>query len=107
MAKKTVSKYFSDVSGQEIEGDAPTVRFAFDGTTYEIDLTPDERASFADVLAPYVGLARKVSGPRGRAAATSGPPAREVRAWAVEQGLDVPARGRIPAPVLEAYRAAH
>jgi hypothetical protein len=30
-----------------------------------------------------------------------------VRAWAREQGLEVSDRGRLPARVLEAYRAAH
>lgn len=32
---------------------------------------------------------------------------RKVREWAAAEGLDVPARGRIPADVLDAYRAAH
>ena len=31
----------------------------------------------------------------------------EIRAWAHDHGLDVPARGRIPAAVREAYAAAH
>lgn len=30
-----------------------------------------------------------------------------VRAWARENGLDVPARGTIPADVVDAYKAAH
>lgn len=32
---------------------------------------------------------------------------RKVREWAASEGRDVPARGRIPADVLDAYRAAH
>lgn len=35
------------------------------------------------------------------------PESRKVREWAAAKGLDVPARGRIPADVLDAYRAAH
>ncbi|WP_279432371.1 Lsr2 family DNA-binding protein [Aeromicrobium phragmitis] len=30
-----------------------------------------------------------------------------MRAWAKEQGIEVPARGRIPAEVLEKYNAAN
>ena len=30
-----------------------------------------------------------------------------VRAWAKEQGIDVPARGKIPAAVVERYKAEH
>lgn len=109
MAKKTVAKYFSDLSGTEIDDASPTVRFAFDGSTYEIDLTPDEKAAFHDALALYIASGRRVTSPRGRRASapSDGPSARDIRAWAQEQGLDVPARGRVPAPVVEAYRAAH
>lgn len=34
------------------------------------------------------------------------PTTREVRAWAKEQGIDVPARGRVPDSVFDAYQAA-
>lgn len=35
------------------------------------------------------------------------PSAKDVRAWAVDQGIDVPARGKVPDDVVEAYQAAH
>lgn len=35
------------------------------------------------------------------------PDPKAVRAWAADQGIDVPAKGRIPADVNEAYQAAH
>ncbi|WP_406336764.1 histone-like nucleoid-structuring protein Lsr2 [Streptomyces sp. NBC_00203] len=35
------------------------------------------------------------------------PSAAEVRAWAREQGMDVPPRGRLPAHIREAWRTAH
>ena len=37
---------------------------------------------------------------------TAEPAAREVRAWAKEQGLDVPERGKVPADLVEQYKAA-
>jgi antitoxin (DNA-binding transcriptional repressor) of toxin-antitoxin stability system len=41
---------------------------------------------------------------RGRAASTS---TAQIRAWARETGLDVPARGRLSAEVIAAYEQAH
>jgi hypothetical protein len=86
-----------------------TVRFAFDGTDYEIDLNAKNAAAFGKQLEPYLEHARKAgrAQPRrpGRAAAgrqRSG----DVRAWAKEHGLAVSERGRIPASVLEQYHAA-
>lgn len=35
------------------------------------------------------------------------PTASVVRSWALEQGLDVPERGRLPEAVVEAYTEAH
>ncbi|EFQ84340.1 hypothetical protein HMPREF0063_11056 [Aeromicrobium marinum DSM 15272] len=109
MAKKTISAYFSDLSGEEITTAGPTVYFALDGVGYEIDLTESEHTALRDVLAPYTALARRAAGGRrtGSTGAASGPAPKDVRAWAVEQGLDVPSRGRIPASISEAYTAAH
>ncbi|GAA1733262.1 Lsr2 family protein [Aeromicrobium alkaliterrae] len=109
MAKRTIAKYFSDLSGNEIESNSPTVHFSFDGASYEIDLTDAEGDELREALAPYVAVARRASGTRAarKASSTGGPSPKDVRAWAVGQGLDVPARGRIPATLTEAYEAAH
>lgn len=40
-------------------------------------------------------------------APASGPDTKAVRAWAAEQGIEVPKRGRIADAVVEAYTAAH
>ena len=111
MAKRTIAKYFSDMSGKDIESNSPTLYFAVDGASYEIDLTEAEAAELREALAPYVAVARRAGGTRAArksaAASTGGPSPKDVRAWAVAQGLDVPARGRIPASLTEAYEAAH
>jgi hypothetical protein len=39
--------------------------------------------------------------------ADGGPAPSEVRAWAKDNGFDVPERGRIPADVKDAYAQAH
>lgn len=109
MAKKTVEKFYSDLSGDEIDTPSPTVSFVFDGVGYEVDLTVSERQAFADAVAPYIAVGRRAAGRAGRAASSSGGSgvdAKAVRAWAQEQGLDVPARGRVPASLIEAYKNA-
>jgi hypothetical protein len=109
MAKKTVEKFYSDLSGDEVDTPSPTVTFTFDGVGYEVDLTEAERQAFADAVAPYIAVGRRAA---GRAASSrtasrkSGVDAKAVREWAQEQGLDVPARGRVPASLIQAYQDA-
>lgn len=103
MARKTVAQYFSDLSGSEIRGDNPTARFALGGVTYEIDLTAEEQAQLRSALEPYISAGRKASSRRR----TGGPSPKDVRAWAREHGHQIPARGRIPGTILEAYAASH
>jgi hypothetical protein len=104
MAKKTLSKYFSDVSGDEIGDDSPTLSFALEGTSYEIDLTDSEKQALRDALAPYVGVARKTTrGATRKRSSAAGSVSKDVRDWARENNIDVPARGRIPASVVEAF----
>lgn len=109
MAKKIIEQYISDLSGVELPKGASSLRFAFDGRSYEIDLTPDERARFESAIAMYVAAARPAVATRaGRAGrSSSGPDPKVVRAWAKSAGHQVPERGRIPATLVEAYNAAH
>ena len=85
-----------------------TVRFAFDGTDYEIDLNAKNAAAFSRQLAPYLEHARKAGRAQGRRAGRT-PSSRQrsgdIRAWAKEHGLVVSERGRIPASVAERYHA--
>jgi hypothetical protein len=113
MAKRTIAKYFSDLSGVEIESNSPTVYFAIDGTSYEVDLTDEEQTRLREAVAPYAAVGRRAAGGRrsstssASSRSTDGPSPKDVRAWAVEQGLDVPSRGRIPAEISDAYASAH
>jgi Lsr2 len=96
-----------------------TVTFGLDGASYEIDLSKDNAARLRNVLAEYVGHARKT----GRSAARNGAspvrasargPARAdreqtqaIREWAKKNGFEVKPRGRVPANVIEAYNSAN
>jgi hypothetical protein len=106
MAQKVTVVLEDDLTGGPAE---QTVRFAFEGTDYEIDLNAKNAAAFGKQLAPYIEHARRVGRAQvrrpGRTAANrqrSG----DIRAWAKEHGLAVSARGRIPAGVVEQYQAA-
>ena len=86
-----------------------TVRFAVDGTEYEIDLSAKNAAAFGKLLVPYLDHARKAGrAPARRAGRTTASRLRsgDIRAWAKQHGLAVSERGRIPASVVEQYDAA-
>ena len=86
MAQKVIVVLEDDLTGGPAE---QTVRFAFEGTDYEIDLSAKNAAAFGKQLAPYIEHARKAGRvPAGRggpqptvsAAVTSGP-GRRSTAW--------------------------
>jgi hypothetical protein len=91
-----------------------TVTFGLDGAEYEIDLSSTNAAELRNALAPWLGHARKVGGrKRARSAGTraagadTGGSTSDIRAWAMENGMDVSSRGRISSEVRQAYEQAH
>jgi hypothetical protein len=81
-------------------------------TAYEIDLTTENAEAFRKALEPYIAGARRASAsparagsPRKRSSSPSETAA--IREWANANGHKVSERGRVPATVIEAYRAAH
>jgi hypothetical protein len=106
MAQKVTVMLEDDLTGGPAE---QTVRFAFDGTDYEMDLSAKNAAAFGKKLAPYIEHARRVGrAPSRRSGRTAAGRQRsgDIRAWAKEHGLAVSERGRIPASVVEQYQAA-
>jgi hypothetical protein len=61
MAQRVNVVLVDDIDGSEA---AETVTFGLDGVQYEIDLSTDNADKFRDVLAPYVGHARRSGGRR-------------------------------------------
>jgi hypothetical protein len=106
MAQKVHIVLVDDIDQSDAE---ETVAFGLDGKEYAIDLNAKNARSLRDALAPYVAHGRSVStrGRRSAAKAASGAAPSEIRAWARENGFDVPERGRVAAEVREAYAAAH
>ena len=109
MAQRIQILFIDDVDGGEAEG---TVRFALDGSDYEIDLSAAHSAELRKTLEKYVAHARKVGGtkrgaPRGTSRKGSSPvDTTAVRIWARERGIDIKERGRVPASVVAQYKAA-
>jgi hypothetical protein len=105
MVQKVTVVLEDDLTGGPAE---QTVRFAFDGTDYEIDLSAKNAAAFGKQLAPYIEHARRAGrAPSRRLGRTAANRQRsgDIRAWAKEHGLAVSERGRIPASVVEQYQA--
>ncbi|MDJ1134724.1 histone-like nucleoid-structuring protein Lsr2 [Streptomyces iconiensis] len=105
MAQRVVVTLSDDIDGGEA---AETVSFGLDGRSYEIDLTTDNAKQLRTELAPFVEAGRKRAKSGKAYHRTSvAPDPRAVRAWAESNGFEVPARGRIPKRVYEAFNAAH
>lgn len=123
MAQKVQVILVDDFDGGEAE---ETVSFSLDGVAYEIDLSAGNAEALREVLAPYVGVARRIGGrgsrgANGRAAGARGGgggsgSARsgrssdgntsDIRQWARDNGYTVNERGRIPGNIVEAYNNA-
>jgi hypothetical protein len=113
MAQKTIIRLTDDLDGSEA---VETITFALDGVSYEIDLNQKNASKLRKALGPFAEAGRKQrhgTGPgparRGLAPRSTGDGHNPVlvRAWAESQGIEVAARGRVPAEIIEKYRAAH
>jgi Lsr2 len=109
MSQKRQTVLIDDLDGSAAEG---TVLFGLDGTHYEIDLNTDHAKELRATLAHYIEAGRRITSTARRArrnVRTTGAgdiSNTDVRTWAKAHGIDVKERGRIPADVLDRYRAA-
>ncbi len=109
MAQQVQTLFVDDIDGSAADG---TIRFALDGTDYEIDLNSDHAQALRDALARYVSAARKIGGGArrpmrsGRKAPANGVNTTEIREWAKAQGIEVKDRGRVPAELVVKFKAA-
>ncbi|MCK8478753.1 histone-like nucleoid-structuring protein Lsr2 [Microbacterium aurugineum] len=114
MARRIVHQLVDDIDGSVLEvGEGETVHFSLNGTSYEIDLNSSHAEELRAALEPYISAGRRA----GSSTATRTSPSRKrparnpevaaIRAWAKENGHTLSERGRIPAPIVDAYNAAH
>lgn len=112
MAKKVVVQFVDDIDDKPITSGGEHITFAVDGVEYEIDLNDKNAREFHRKIGYYIEYATKVNSrrgrkPSGRRTTTDSGNTKAVREWAVENGYEVSARGRIPANIEQAYNAAH
>jgi hypothetical protein len=108
MATKVTVSLIDDFDGKSAD---ETVQFGLDGVSYEIDLSENNAKKMREGLRPWVDAGRRIGGSRRRAVGTGGvsvdrKQSAEIREWAHKSGYEVARRGRIPAEVRAAYRAA-
>lgn len=108
VAQRVSVTLIDDLDGSEA---VETVTFALDGRSYEADLNEKNAAKLRKALAPFVEAGRRQ---KGGAAAPKRAAVRDenkpdpvlVRAWAVKNGFEVNARGRVPSEIVAKYEAA-
>lgn len=114
MAQVREIRLVDDLDGGPAE---ETIPFSLDGKPYEIDLSETNAANLRSAMSKFVAAARRVGGSaRGGARRNGSSPARPagdreqhqaIREWARKQGMKISDRGRIPAPVMQAYQEEH
>lgn len=110
MAQQVLVQLVDDLDGSA-SGEVTTIQFGLDGVEYEIDLAEANAENLRKLFAEYVDASRRTGGrlrrgaPSGAKAANSGE-ASLVREWALQNGYELSARGRIPGHVVDAYKEA-
>ncbi|MFE2538977.1 histone-like nucleoid-structuring protein Lsr2 [Actinacidiphila glaucinigra] len=119
MARHTVITLIDDLDPKGETEAAETVTFGLDGVEYEIDLSADNAHVLRSRLKEFRQSARVVKNGRrtkrpAPATAPAGPAGTRpqnrtdpatIRAWAKEEGVILPPRGRLPRRVLDAHDA--
>lgn len=117
---QTIVTIVDDFDGKPADENlVETIDFSIEGTSYRMDLRPENAAKFRKDMEKWVAAAPKVTGKRGRPRGSgsgsrpgtgSGRSKEELQAirdWAASNGHEVNPRGRIKADILDAYDEAH
>lgn len=106
MSRREVTTYTCDIDGT----DGTRVQFAIDGQGYEIDLCPWCKELMHQQLGDFLAVAwratRRTAPLRDRSTAAEQERI-DARAWARRRGFKVAERGRMPAGLVDDYRAAN
>ena len=112
MAQRVQTILVDDLDGTELGDDGQTIRFGWLGAEYTIDLSLANVDKFAAAITPYVDAGQRIGGrrtsnsSRGPAGGAGQIDTKAVRKWASSNGIELSARGRVPAEVIEKYQAA-
>ncbi|MDN4611067.1 histone-like nucleoid-structuring protein Lsr2 [Arthrobacter burdickii] len=106
MAQRVQVQLVDDLNGEEAQ---ETVRFGFEGTEYEIDLTTENAEKLRSTLSEYVEKGRKSNGGKRSQGGTKSTSrnkrqnTQEIRQWAQDHGYNPSSRGRINQTIVDAY----
>ncbi|WNN95055.1 Lsr2-like DNA bridging protein [Microbacterium phage Magritte] len=110
MARETVVMYTDDMDGSTEDVRPVRINVPYEygarpdsSTHYEIDLGPKNREALRQALAPFIEKARFSTG-YNPATLRPGEGAL-IRAWAEKRRITLKPRGRIPAEIVDLYRA--
>ena len=111
MAQRVQTILVDDLDGTELGDDGQTIRFGWLGAEYTIDLSQANVDKFAAAIAPYVDAAHRVGGRKATSGTKLSAGARRIdskaiREWASSNGIELSSRGRVPAEIIEKYKAA-
>lgn len=106
MAQKTIVELIDDLDGSIA---TQSLTFSLDGVDYEIDLNDEHADHLRSSLDKFAEAARRTGGRKRPAtdAKATGLSSKQVRAWALAEGLEVSPRGRVQASVIDAYLSAN
>lgn len=116
MAKRVLVQLVDDIDDQPIDTGGEHITFAINGNSYEIDLRDDHAVEFRRKFDYYISRSKRVRTDISRQSdrdttrtAIQRDPAqtKAIRQWATANGMNVSARGRIPAEIEKAFEAAH
>jgi geranylgeranyl pyrophosphate synthase len=103
MATRVETYMVDDIDGSKA---TQTVQFALDGNEYSIDLSDRNAEKLRGDLEKWIKAGRKTGGRRSSRKVSGEIDTKAVRVWAQSQGIELSKRGRVPASVVEQFRAA-
>jgi nucleoid-associated protein Lsr2 len=108
MAKTLVEVLVDDLDGTEA---VESVRLGWNGQWRQLELSEKNLAALSKAIDRYWDAGRPVraeaaAARRRSTAATTGRDPRAIRVWAADNGIAVPARGRIPREIEDRYNEA-
>jgi hypothetical protein len=111
VAQRVQTILVDDLDGSELGNDGQTIRFGWLGAEYTIDLSQANVDKFAAAITPYVNAGQRIGGRKTRNSASSSDgngyvDTKAVRKWADSNGIELSSRGRVPAAVIEKFKAA-
>ena len=113
MGQKVTITLVDDLDGTPLDaGEGETLKFAVDGTAYEMDLTVKNAEKFREAVGPYVKAARAAAKSARGAGSTRGRTTSSyskeeltaAREWLRSEGHQVSTRGRISRELMELFR---